>query len=139
MILADIIPTLTTLPSEALNARRSEALAAFADLRAALNRGDVRAAEPDAASPSGWKTNAWVKQGILLGFKLGVLEETKSAGPLQFFDKDTIPVRAFTAQDAIRIVPGGSSVRDGAFIAPGVIIMPPAYVNIGAYIGAGTL
>src|SRR5205807_7236207 len=114
-------------------------LAAFGQLRLALNNGSVRSAEPDPASPSGWRVNTWVKQGILLGFKLGKLQKLESAEPWFFSDKDTLPIRHFSENENVRVVPGGSSIRDGAFVAPGVIVMPPAYINIGAYIGAGSL
>ena len=109
------------------------AMAAFLELRAALERGEVRSAEPDAASPSGWRVNAWVKQGILLGFRLGVLEET-AAGALTFIDKHTFPARHFGVHDGMRIVAGGSAVRAGAHIGKGVICVPPMYVNTGAYV-----
>jgi 2,3,4,5-tetrahydropyridine-2-carboxylate N-succinyltransferase len=118
-------------------ADRQEARAAFAELQQALSAGEVRAAEPDAAEPSGWRVNAWVKQGILLGFRFGDLVEM-SAG-LPFYDKDTMPLKRPGAAAGVRIVPGGSSVREGAFVARGVICMPPMYINIGAYVGEGTL
>ncbi len=110
----------------------------FLALRAALERGEVRAAEPDASSPSGWRVNAWVKQGILLGFRLGALEE-RSAGALSFVDKHTYPARLFAAADGIRVVPGGSSVRSGAYLARSVVCMPPMYINAGAYVDEGTM
>jgi 2,3,4,5-tetrahydropyridine-2-carboxylate N-succinyltransferase len=119
--------------------RTDESLAVFAELRLALNNGSIRSAEPDGSAPSGWKVNTWVKQGILLGFKLGRLGKINSAEPWYFSDKDTLPVRHFSESENVRVVPGGSTIRDGAFIAPGVIVMPPAYINIGAYIGSGTL
>lgn len=110
---------------------------AFPAFRAALNDGSVRAAE---RGPDGvWTANTWVKQGILTGFRLGVLSALPVAGPLRFFDKDTFPTRALTLDDGVRVVPGGSAVRDGAYVARGVIIMPPAYVNVGAFIDEGTL
>ena len=137
--LRSTIESLLSLPAETLAERKNEALGAFAELRAALNDGSVRAAEPDSSEPSGWKVNTWVKQGILLGFRLGVMEMMPSPSPFSFIDKDTIPARAFSLADNIRIVPGGTTVRDGAFISGGVIVMPPAYINIGAYIGKGTL
>jgi len=112
-----------------------QAREAFLELREALTRGEVRAAEKKNGR---WQVNAWVKQGILLGFRLGELTEM-SAGALSFVDKDTFPARAFTTQDKVRVVPGGSSVRHGAYIAPGVICMPPMYVNAGAYVDEGTL
>lgn len=114
------------------------ALEAFAELKAGLNSGSVRAAAPDAASPGGWKVNAWVKKGILLGFRIGKLEDA-SAGGFQFFDKGTYPLKKFSASDRVRIVPGGSSIRDGCFVAPGVTCMPPMYVNVGAFIDEGTM
>jgi 2,3,4,5-tetrahydropyridine-2,6-dicarboxylate N-succinyltransferase len=113
-----------------------DARAAFADFAAALERGEVRAAEP---MDGAWRVNAWVKQGILLGFRLGQVVETEAAGPLRFFDKDTMPARRMTLADGVRIVPGGSAVRTGAYLAPGVVVMPPAYVNVGAYVGEGTM
>ncbi len=119
---------------------RDEARAAFADLRAALSRGEVRAAEPDASTPTGWRVNAWVKQGILLGFRAGeVVDVSADHGRWPFFDKDTLPLRRFDAASGVRIVPGGSAVRDGAFVGRGVICMPPMYINVGAWVGDGTL
>lgn len=118
-------------------ADRDEARAAFTELRAGLSDGAVRAAEPDDASPTGWRVNAWVKQGILLGFRFGDLVEM-SAG-LPFYDKDTMPLKRPGVGGGVRIVPGGSSIRDGAYMAKGVICMPPMYVNIGAWVGEGTL
>jgi 2,3,4,5-tetrahydropyridine-2-carboxylate N-succinyltransferase len=121
-------------------ADRDAARATFARLRDALSSGAVRAAEPDAASPLGWRVNAWVKQGILLGFRFGDLADASvDHGRWPFFDKDTLPLKRFPVGAGVRIVPGGSSVRDGAYLAPGVICMPPMYVNIGAWIGEGTL
>ena len=109
-------------------------------LREDLGAGRVRAAEPDAGSPTGWRVNVWVKQGILLGFRFGDLADmTVDHGRWTFFDKDTMPLKRFTASNGVRIVPGGSSVREGAYLAPGVICMPPMYVNIGAWVGEGTL
>ena len=116
------------------------ARAAFDELRRALSAGDVRAAEPDAASPTGWRVNTWVKQGILLGFRFGdTVEMGESASFLPFYDKDTMPVKRPGAASGIRIVPGGSSIRDGAFVATSVICMPPMFINIGAYVGEATL
>jgi 2,3,4,5-tetrahydropyridine-2-carboxylate N-succinyltransferase len=114
------------------------AMDAFLALRGALERGEVRAAEPSAASPTGWRVNAWVKRGILLGFRLGALE-TMPSGMLSFVDKRTYPARQFTAGDGIRVVPGGSSVRAGAYLARGVVCMPPMYINVGAYVDDGTM
>ena len=114
------------------------AMAAFLSLRAALERGEVRAASPDPGSATGWRVNAWVKQGILLGFRLGALEELP-AGGFSFVDKHTYPVRHFGPQDGVRVVPGGSSVRSGAYLARGVVCMPPMYINAGAYVDEGTM
>src|ERR1035438_6308274 len=111
---------------------------AFLSLRAALEAGEARAAEPDASSPTGWRVNAWVKQGILLGFRIGVLEAMPDEG-LSFVDKNTYPVRRFGAGDGVRIVPGGSSIRSGAYVARSVVCMPPMYVNAGAYVDEGTM
>ena len=114
------------------------AMTAFLSLRTALECGELRSASPDPASPTGWRVNAWVKQGILLGFRLGALEELPSGG-LSFVDKHTYPVRHFTAADGVRLVPGGSSVRSGAYLAKGVVCMPPMYINAGAYVDEGTM
>jgi 2,3,4,5-tetrahydropyridine-2-carboxylate N-succinyltransferase len=114
------------------------ALEAFLALRTAIEAGQVRAAEPDLEAPTGWRVNAWVKRGILLGFRLGVLAEQASGG-LSFVDKHTYPARHFTPADGVRVVPGGSSVRAGAFVAKGVVCMPPMYINAGAYVDEGTM
>jgi 2,3,4,5-tetrahydropyridine-2-carboxylate N-succinyltransferase len=116
-----------------------EAEAAFFELRNALEAGELRAAEPDASSSLGWRVNAWVKRGILLGFRLGSLIEMGSGEGLSFVDKATYPARRFAAADGVRVVPGGSSVRAGAFVSKGVVVMPPAYVNVGAYVDEGTM
>jgi len=121
-----------------------DAMTAFEQLRAELEAGTLRSAEPDATAPTGWRVNAWVKRGILLGFRLGALAEMNGAHPLgqsvlSFVDKATYPARRFSAADGVRIVPGGSSVRSGAFLAKGVVMMPPAYVNVGAYVDEGTM
>src|SRR6202790_821315 len=112
----------------------------FREFKEALNRGQVRAAEPDGNSPSGWRTNAWVKKGILLGFRMGVIIDMSiDAARQPFIEKSTYPVRAFTPADGVRIVPGGSSIRDGSFIDRGVVCMPPMFINVGAYVGEGTM
>lgn len=108
----------------------------FERFREALNRGQIRAAEKIDGE---WRTNVWVKQGILLGFRLGDLTEFGPGRPLSFVDKDTYPARLFTTADLTRIVPGGSSVRQGAYVAPGVVCMPPMYINVGAYVDEGTM
>jgi 2,3,4,5-tetrahydropyridine-2-carboxylate N-succinyltransferase len=110
----------------------------FGDFRAALDAGRVRAAQPDASVPTGWRVNAWVKKGILVGFRMGAIVDM-SVGDLSFRDKATYPLRKLGPQDAIRIVPGGSSVRSGAYLAKGVTCMPPMYINVGAYVGEGTM
>lgn len=130
------------LGSEAIG--NPDALSAFIELRDALEHGTVRSAEPDPAEPTGWRVNAWVKQGILLGFRLGVLETMngcEAGGPsaLSFVDRATFPARRFTPGQGIRLVPGGTSVRSGAFLGKGVILAPPSFVNVGAYVGEGTL
>jgi 2,3,4,5-tetrahydropyridine-2-carboxylate N-succinyltransferase len=109
----------------------------FDEFKTQLNRGEIRAAER--RSDGSWTVNTWVKQGILLGFRMGQLVDMSSTPPLRFFDKDTYPVRPTTVADNVRIVPGGSSIRDGAYIAPGVVCMPPMYVNVGAYVDEGTM
>ena len=114
------------------------ALEAFHALRTALESGQIRSAEPDAGSATGWRVNAWVKRGILLGFRLGALAELPAPG-LSFVDKATYPARTFTVADGVRIVPGGSSVRAGAYLAKSVVCMPPMYVNVGAYVDEGTM
>ncbi len=121
-----------------------DALTAFLELRDALEAGSLRSAEPDPAAPTGWRVNAWVKRGILLGFRLGApqtMNGCEAAGPaaLSFVDKATFPARHFTPDQGIRLVPGGSSVRAGAYLARGVVMMPPAYVNVGAFVGEGTM
>ena len=112
----------------------------FQSFKDALNAGEVRAAELDAASPSGWRVNGWVKKGILLGFRMGVIvDQSVDAERQPFFDKSTYPVKRFTAASGVRIVPGGSSIRDGCYIGREVICMPPMFINVGAYVGEGTL
>jgi 2,3,4,5-tetrahydropyridine-2-carboxylate N-succinyltransferase len=112
--------------------------ALFDQFKAALNIGEIRAAERD--TNGNWQTNAWVKRGILAGFRMGlIIEQTPPGAPLQFLDKNTYPIRRFSPHDRVRIVPGGSSIRDGAYIAPGVVCMPPMFVNAGAYVDEGTM
>ena len=112
----------------------------FREFKNALNRGEIRAAEPDPSSKTGWRANAWVKKGILLGFRMGSIEDMSLDGKRQrFFDKSTYPVRTINADDGVRIVPGGSSIRDGSFVGRGVICMPPMFINVGGYVGEGTM
>jgi 2,3,4,5-tetrahydropyridine-2-carboxylate N-succinyltransferase len=128
------------LVSAGAAADRDRARAVFAELRGALSAGRVRAAEPDAASAAGWRVNTWVKQGILLGFRFGdMVDASMDHGRLPFYDKDTLPLKKPGLAAGVRIVPGGSAVRDGAYLAPGVICMPPMYVNIGAWVGEGSM
>ena len=129
--------TIESLSAAGADADRDRARAAFDELKAGLESGAVRSAEPDAASPTGWRVNTWVKQGILLGFRFGDLVDM-SAG-LPFADKDTQSVQRFGLDRGVRVVPGGSAIRGGAHVARGVICMPPMYINIGAYLGEGTL
>jgi 2,3,4,5-tetrahydropyridine-2-carboxylate N-succinyltransferase len=112
----------------------------FGEFKDALNRGEVRAAEPDPAAKTGWRVNAWVKKGILLGFRMGTIVDM-SVDPRgqPFIDKSTYPLRALTPADGVRIVPGGSSIRDASYIGRGVVCMPPMFVNVGAYVGEGTM
>ncbi len=135
MTLKDVIEGLFAAGA---GADKDAAREAFRQLQELLGAGDVRSAEPDAASATGWRVNTWVKQGILLGFRFGDISDM-SAGGLPFYDKDTMPLKRPGTQAGIRIVPGGSSVREGAYLAKGVICMPPMYINIGACVGEGTL
>lgn len=112
----------------------------FDEFKAALNSGAIRAAEPDAGSGSGWRVNPWVKKGILLGFRMGAIADMSiDAARQPFFDKSTYRVKQFTADAGVRIVPGGSSIRDGCYVGRGVTCMPPMYINVGAWVGDGTL
>ena len=115
--------------------RDPEARKTFLEFRDALTRGKVRAAEKQDGQ---WTVNAWVKQGILLGFRLGELSAMGGTS-LSFVDKDTFPARRFAVEDRVRVVPGGSSVRLGAYVAPSVICMPPMFINVGAYVDEGTM
>jgi 2,3,4,5-tetrahydropyridine-2,6-dicarboxylate N-succinyltransferase len=121
---------------------RGEHFELFDGFKAALNRGEARAAEPDPSSPTGWRVNAWVKQGILAGFRMGRIVDMTVGNPpheLPFFDKSTYPVRPLDAKAGVRVVPGGSSIRDGCYLGQGVICMPPMFINAGAWVGDGTL
>jgi 2,3,4,5-tetrahydropyridine-2-carboxylate N-succinyltransferase len=115
---------------------RAAARGVFDRFLEALERGETRSAER--GEDGAWRANAWVKRGILLGFRLGELADF-SAPPFSFLDKDTFPARAFSAADGVRVVPGGSTVRRGAYVARGVVCMPPMYVNVGAYVDEGTM
>ncbi|HEX8287584.1 MAG TPA: 2,3,4,5-tetrahydropyridine-2,6-dicarboxylate N-succinyltransferase [Pyrinomonadaceae bacterium] len=110
----------------------------FNDFKTALRRGEIRAAERD--EQGNWQTNAWVKKGILAGFKMGKMVTMSFSGEtFQFFDKETYPLRPMNLDDKIRIVPGGSTIRDGSHVGENVVLMPPCYVNVGAYVDEGTM
>lgn len=112
----------------------------FQRFKNALNSGEIRAAEPDRSAKTGWRVNLWVKKGLLLGFRMGHTVEMCSEGAQQdFFDKSTYPLKNFSVDSAVRIVPGGSSIRDGCYVGKGVTCMPPMYINAGAYVGDGTM
>jgi len=112
----------------------------FQRFKQALNAGEIRAAEPDPAAKTGWRVNAWVKKGILLGFRMGgVVDMSIQTARQPWFDKATFPVKEFSADSGVRIVPGGSSIRDGCFVGKGVTCMPPMYINTGAWVGDGTM
>ena len=133
-VLRERLLDLAAQPTEGLD--REAALDVFQDFREALETGDVRAATRGADGQ--WQAHAWVKQGILLGFRLGrLVDYTSNSFP--FFDKDTYPLRPFSLEGGVRIVPGGSAVRSGSYLAPGVVAMPPMYVNVGAYVDEGTM
>jgi 2,3,4,5-tetrahydropyridine-2,6-dicarboxylate N-succinyltransferase len=110
----------------------------YEEFKTSLRRGEIRSAEKD--SNGNWNANAWVKQGILLGFRMGkMVEMSKPTETLQFFDKDTFPLRPMTLEDGVRIVIGGSAIRDGSYVAQSVVVVPPAYINVGAYVDEGTM
>jgi len=116
----------------------SQERAVYEEFKTALRNGAIRSAEKDAEGS--WHANAWVKQGILLGFRMGkMVEMSKPTETLRFFDKDTFPLRPMTLDDGVRIVMGGSAIRDGCYVAPGVVVVPPAYINVGAYVDEGTM
>lgn len=138
--MSDLASEISALFDAGASVDRGQARDAFLRLRAALSTGTVRAAEPDRTAPSGWRVNPWVKQGILLGFRIGVIVDMSADhGRWPFVDKDTMPLKRFDAAGGVRIVPGGSTVRDGAYLGHGVVCMPPMYINIGAYVGNGTM
>jgi len=132
------IESLFALPAAELTAEhKKEALVVFDEFKRTLNRGEVRAASRDQGGR--WVTHQWVKQGILLGFRLGAIKDYSINDNFRFFDKDTYPLKQLRETDGVRVVPGGSSVRDGAFLGHGVTIMPPAYINVGAFVDNGTM
>ena len=127
------VDRLATMPAEQLDTRLAREV--FAEFRQLLNSGEVRAAEK---RDGRWRVNEWVKRGILMGFRIGEIVPM-GGETLAFLDKDTFPARRFDPTDRVRVVPGGSSIREGAYIAPGVICMPPMFVNVGAYVDEGTM
>jgi 2,3,4,5-tetrahydropyridine-2-carboxylate N-succinyltransferase len=132
------IESLFAIPaSELTGERRLEALGVFGELKAALNRGEIRAASRD--HDGQWAVHQWVKRGILLGFRLGAMIDYSIDDNFRFFDKETYPTKRVTIGDGVRIVPGGSTIRDGAHVGQGVTIMPPAFINAGAFVDDGTM
>jgi 2,3,4,5-tetrahydropyridine-2-carboxylate N-succinyltransferase len=132
--------TITSLFIQGGSADKPAAREAFFTLQRALSAGEIRAAEPDPSTPTGWRVNTWVKQGILLGFRFGdTVDVSADHGRWPFYDKDTMPLKKPGLGAGVRIVPGGSTIREGAFVATSVVCMPPMYVNIGAYVDEGTL
>ncbi|HXX70994.1 MAG TPA: 2,3,4,5-tetrahydropyridine-2,6-dicarboxylate N-succinyltransferase [Candidatus Acidoferrum sp.] len=137
---AEIREEIERLFDENLARYTNEHLRLFQHFKDALNAGEVRAAEPDSSSATGWRVNAWVKKGILLGFRMGrIVDMSIDLRRQPFFDKATFPVRKFDITSGVRIVPGGSSIRDGCYVAQGVTCMPPMYVNVGAFVDEGTM
>lgn len=128
------VESLVAQKADALN--KTEAEAVFAEFLDALNRGAIRSASRDESGR--WSAHTWVKQGILLGFRLGQMKDLSSP-PFSFFDKHTYPTKPLTLENGVRVVPGGSTIRSGAYVAPGVVCMPPMYVNVGAYVDEGTM
>ena len=132
--------TISRLFAEGAKADKAAAREAFFALQKRLTTGEVRAAEPDSGAPSGWRVNTWVKQGILLGFRFGdTVDVSADHGRWPFYDKDTMPLKKPGLASGVRIVPGGSTIREGAFVDRSVICMPPMYINIGAFVGEGSL
>ena len=134
MMLRTIIERLYELPPDSID--RDDALKVIAELKGHLNTGNIRAASP---AGDGWQVHAWVKKGIILAFRIGRLTGFPADGPGHFFDKDTMRHHPLSAADEVRLVPGGSAIRDGAFLGKGVVVMPPSYINIGAWVDAGTM
>ena len=137
--MADLAEEITTLFEQGASAPKERARETFARLRAELSAGRVRAAEPDASSPTGWRVNVWVKQGILLGLRWGdIVDVGIGKGRWPFLDKDTLPLKRLDLASGVRVIPGGSAIRDGAYLGFGVICAPPMYINVGAYVGDGS-
>jgi len=138
--MSDLQSRIESLFAQGAGADKAAAREAFFALQKLLSRGEVRAAEPDASAPHGWRVNTWIKQGILLGFRFGdTVDMSADHGRWPFYDKDTMPLKKPGVDAGVRIVPGGSTVREGAFVAKSVVCMPPMYINIGAYVGEGSL
>jgi 2,3,4,5-tetrahydropyridine-2-carboxylate N-succinyltransferase len=132
--------TIAALFAQGAQADKSAARDAFFELQRLLSAGEARAAEPDSSAPTGWRVNTWVKQGILLGFRFGdTIDVSADHGKWPFYDKDTMKLKKPGLEAGVRIVPGGSTIREGAFIDRTVVCMPPMYINIGAYVGEGSL
>jgi 2,3,4,5-tetrahydropyridine-2-carboxylate N-succinyltransferase len=137
---SDLSHAVESLFAQGAGADKAAAREAFFALQKQLGRGEVRAAEPDAGAAHGWRVNAWVKQGILLGFRFGdTVDVSADHGRWPFYDKDTMPLKKPGVDAGVRIVPGGSTVREGAYVAKSVVCMPPMYINIGAYVDEGSL
>ena len=137
--MADLAEEITSLFEQGASAPKERARETFARLRAELSAGRVRAAEPDPSSPTGWRVNVWVKQGILLGLRWGdIVDVGVGKGRWPFLDKDTLPLKRLDLASGVRVIPGGSAIRDGAYLGCGVICAPPMYINIGAYVGDGS-
>ena len=137
--MADLAEEITSLFEQGASAPKERARETFARLRAELSAGRVRAAEPDPSSPTGWRVNVWVKQGILLGLRWGdIVDVGVGKGRWPFLDKDTLPLKRLDLASGVRVIPGGSARRDGAYLGFGVICAPPMYINVGAYVGGGS-
>ena len=137
-----LIKDIERLYEEGQSADREHARATFAKLREELSAGRVRSAEPDPSAPTGWRVNTWVKKGILVGFRFGDLVDLSIVTNDRrwfFSDKDTLPLKTMDTSMGVRVVPGGSSIRDGAYVGKGAICVPPMYINIGAYVGESSL
>ena len=137
--MTELAEEITSRFEQGASAPTQQARDAFARLRAELSAGRVRAAEPDPSSPTGWRVNVWVKQGILLALRWGdVIDVGIGKGRWPFLDKDTLPLKQLDLSSRVRVIPGGSSIRDGVYLGPGVICAPPMYINVGAYVGEGS-
>jgi 2,3,4,5-tetrahydropyridine-2-carboxylate N-succinyltransferase len=139
---SDLARDIGRLYEQGAAADKDKSRMVFKKLRDELSAGRVRAAEPDLSAATGWRVNIWVKQGILVGFRCGDLVDISLSGfdaRWFFADKDTLPLKKMHAGMGVRVVPGGSSIRDGAYVGKGVICVPPMFINIGAYVGESSL